>query len=301
MTVGLRISLAVSAAIISLGFAAGAQAQQASNMTFFVTSTGVGKGADLGGLAGADRHCQPLAQAAGAGGKTWHAYLSTQAPTASRRQRARPHRQGPVDERQGRRHRQGRRRTARRSNNLTKQTALTEKGDVVNGRGDTPNMHDILTGSQPDGTAFPPARTRPAATGPRAAQGAAMLGHTDRTGLRRERAVEVVELVASLARPGRRLQPGRSRQHRRRRPALLLRGELTTTLPLPHGEGASPAVFVHATDCGDVAIDRRLHRLLGAGADDTVEVVAVDRVVREWRHRQPIALTCLAESGIRFG
>jgi hypothetical protein len=184
MTVGLRISLAVSAAIISLGFAAGAQAQQASNMSFFITSTGVGKGADLGGLAGADRHCQTLAQAAGAGGKTWHAYLSTQAadgqPAVNAKDRIG---KGPwtnakgvviakdVAELHGK-------------NNLTKQTALTEKGEINNGRGDKPNKHDILTGSQPDGTAFPPGKDMTCGNWTKSGAGAAMLGHADREGLR---------------------------------------------------------------------------------------------------------------------
>src|SRR3989442_11211335 len=150
MTSRLRVSLLVSIAMLCLGTAATAQAQPA-NMSFFVTSAGPGKGADLGGLAGADKTCQTLAQAAGAGSKTWHAYLSTQGPGAvNARDRIGS---GPwqnakgavvakdVAELHGK-------------NNLTKDTALTEKGETVNGRGDTPNMHDILTGSQPDGTAF---------------------------------------------------------------------------------------------------------------------------------------------------
>src|SRR5919205_832909 len=123
--------------------ATSANAQQA-NMTFFVTSVGSGKGADLGGLEGADRHCQSLAQAAGAGGKTWRAYLSTQAsggtPAVNARDRIG---RGPwqnakgaviakdIAELHG-------------TNNLTKQTALTEKGEMVKGRGDQPNQHDIL-------------------------------------------------------------------------------------------------------------------------------------------------------------
>src|ERR1044071_5259454 len=125
-------------------------------MTFFITSVGVGNGANLGGLAGADAHCQKLAAAVGAGNRTWHAYLSTQAadgkPAVNARDRIG---KGPwqnakgvvvakdVDELHGR-------------NNLTKQTSLTEKGDIVNGRGDTPNKHDALTGTMPDGRAFPP-------------------------------------------------------------------------------------------------------------------------------------------------
>jgi hypothetical protein len=155
-------------------------AQQA-NMTFFVTSLGMGKGADLGGLAGADRHCQELAASVGAGGKTWRAYLSTQGPGAvNARDRIG---KGPwmnakgviiakdVAELHG-------------ANNLTKQTALTEKGEVNNGFSDKPNRHDILTGSQPNGTAFPPGKDMTCKNWTSSTQGAAMLGHSDRVGLR---------------------------------------------------------------------------------------------------------------------
>src|SRR5215472_352464 len=148
-----RLTILASAALMSFAWSAGAPAQQA-NMTFFVTSAGSGKGADLGGLAGADGICQQLAQAVGAGSHSWHAYLSTQAangqPAVNARDRIG---KGPwqnvkgvvvaktLDELHG-------------DNNISKQTALTEEGDVVNGRGDTPNRHDALTGSQPEGTAF---------------------------------------------------------------------------------------------------------------------------------------------------
>ena len=174
----MRISL-VSVALLSLALHVPAQAQQAT-MGFFVTSVGSGKGADLGGIAGADQHCQMLAQGAGAGSKAWRAYLSTQGPGAvNARDRIGA---GPwanakgvviakdVAELHG-------------ANNLTKQTALTEKGAVVNGRGDTPNMHDVLTGSQPDGTAFAGADDRTCGNWTKSAQGAAMVGHSDRTGL----------------------------------------------------------------------------------------------------------------------
>jgi hypothetical protein len=152
----------------------------AGGMSFFVTSAGSGKGADLGGLEGADRICKAMAGAAGAGGKTWRAYLSTQGPGAvNARDRIGA---GPwsnakgvviaknVAELHG-------------ENNLTKQTALTEKGAVVNGRGDTPNMHDILTGSKPDGTAFGNDADRTCANWTTSGKGAAMVGHSDRTGL----------------------------------------------------------------------------------------------------------------------
>lgn len=168
------------AACLAFFCAAPAQAQQA-NMTFFVTSVGTGKGADLGGLAGADRHCQQLATAAGAGARTWRAYLSTQG-TGAENARDRIGR-GPwvnvkgvtvakdAAELHG-------------ANNLTKQTALTEKGEVNNGRGDTPNRHDILTGSQPDGTAFAGSEDRTCKNWTSSTQGAAMLGHADCVGLR---------------------------------------------------------------------------------------------------------------------
>jgi len=166
-----------------LGASASAPAQQA-NMTFFVTSAGSGKGADLSGLAGSDRICQQLAQAVGAGTHTWHAYLSTQAadgqPAVNARDRIG---KGPwqnvkgvvIAKDAGELH---------GDNNITKQTALTEKGDVVNGRGDTPNRHDALTGSQPDGTAFPAGDDKTCHNWTSSTQGAAMLGHIDRQGLR---------------------------------------------------------------------------------------------------------------------
>ncbi len=182
MTTTMRTVLFASAALLTLG--AGAQAQQAG-MTFFVTSVGSGKGADLGGLAGADKHCQDLAAAAGAAGRTWHAYLSTQAaggaPAANARDRIGA---GPWTNAKGvviaksvdDLHSSG--------NKLTKQTALNEKGGVVNGRGDTPNMHDALTGSQPDGRAFAGGEDRTCKNWTSSTSGAAMLGHIDRQGLR---------------------------------------------------------------------------------------------------------------------
>ncbi len=157
-------------------------AAQQANMSFFVTSVGVGKGADLGGLAGADKHCQELAQAVGAGGKTWHAYLSTQgAGAVNARDRIG---KGPwmnakglivatsVDDLHS------------ANNKLTKQNNLSEKGEVINGRGDKPNRHDILTGSTADGKAFPPDKDMTCKNWTSSTQGAAMLGHNDREGLR---------------------------------------------------------------------------------------------------------------------
>jgi len=180
---GKTLALLASVAMLSLGGTVAAQAQaqtQAANMTFFVTSVGPGNGGDLGGLAGADAHCQRLAQAAGSSGKTWHAYLSTQgqgAVNARDRIGSGPWQNAKgvviakdVAELHG-------------ANNLTKQTALSEKGEVINGRGDTPNRHDILTGSQPDGTAFAGTDDRTCRNWTSSTQGAAMVGHSDRTGL----------------------------------------------------------------------------------------------------------------------
>jgi hypothetical protein len=168
-------------ACLTLLVGAPAQAQQA-NMTFFVTSVGPGKGADLGGLAGADRHCQQLASAAGAGSKTWHAYLSTQGAGAENaRDRIG---KGPWVNAKGARIAKDVADLHSSNNNLTKQTALTEKGEVNNGRGDTPNKHDVLTGSQPDGTAFAGSEDRTCKNWTSSTQGAAMLGHADRVGLR---------------------------------------------------------------------------------------------------------------------
>jgi hypothetical protein len=173
-----RLSLAVSLSVLGIIASGGAVAQQ-GDMSFFVTSTPIGKGGDLGGLEGADKHCQSLAAAAGAGGKTRKAYLSTQgqgAVNAKDRIGNGPWKNAKgvviakdVAELHG-------------ANNLTKQTALTEKGDVVNGRGDNPNMHDILTGTQPDGTAFAPGDDRTCGNWTRTT-GAGMVGHSDRSGL----------------------------------------------------------------------------------------------------------------------
>ncbi|WP_353857415.1 hypothetical protein [Azospirillum formosense] len=153
-------------------------------MSFFITSVGSGKGADLGGLEGADRHCQQLAQAVGAGNRDWKAYLSTQAadgrPAVNARDRIGA---GPWQNAKGQV-------IARNvedlhaTNGLTKQTGLTETGETVKGRGDTPNTHDILTGSQPDGRAFDGAEDRTCGNWTRSGtEGAAMVGHHDRIGL----------------------------------------------------------------------------------------------------------------------
>jgi hypothetical protein len=172
--------LSICVSLTFLGLAGRAAAQSSADMSFFVTSAGSGKGGDLGGLTGADQICQTRAQAVGAGGKTWRAYVSTQGPGAvNARDRIGS---GPwvnakgvviakdVAELHG-------------QNNISKATALTEAGATVNGRGDSPNMHDMLTGTQPDGSAFPAGEDRTCGNWTKSSGGSAMLGHHDRQGL----------------------------------------------------------------------------------------------------------------------
>jgi len=174
----IRIRTGVAAAAFAV---AGLAAAQSPDMTFFVTSTGSGKGADLGGLAGADKLCQTLAATVGAGGKTWRAYLSTQgAGAVNAKDRIGD---GPWQNAKGVVVAKSNADLHGASNNLNKQTAITEKGEVVNGRGDTPNRHDILTGTQPDGTAFTVAEDKTCGNWTKSGDGSAIVGHHDRTGL----------------------------------------------------------------------------------------------------------------------
>jgi hypothetical protein len=183
-----RRGIVALAVVLSAGSVVG-QAQQAPPqapaMTFFVTSTGPGKGADLGGLDGADRQCQTLAQSAGAGSKTWRAYLSTQAagnaPAVNARDRIGP---GPWQNFKGDVVAQSVDDLHSDNNKLSAQTSLTERGTMVAGMGYTPNYHDALTGSQADGRAFPTGEDKTCHNWTTSAQGAAMLGHIDRRGLR---------------------------------------------------------------------------------------------------------------------
>ena len=157
-------------------------AQDDFSMGFFITSSGPGNGADLGGLAGADAHCQTLAAAVGSGDRTWRAYLSVQATGDQIAVNARDRiGSGPwqnalgvivannVDELHG-------------ENNLNKETALNENGETVNGRGDSPNRHDILTGSQLDGTVVPGDGDSTCSNWTSSSDGSAVLGHHDRQG-----------------------------------------------------------------------------------------------------------------------
>ncbi len=185
MTTRIACIFIVSCAALALVSCAGMQSGT-NTMSFFVTSVGSGNGADFGGLAGADRHCQSLAQAAGAGGRTWHAYLSTQGkdnvPTVNARDRIG---KGPWYNAKGELIARDVDHLHSAGNNVTKQTALNEKGQIVAGRGDQPaNRHDILTGSRADGTAF--AAADPDMTCDNwtrnGTEGAAVVGHHDRQG-----------------------------------------------------------------------------------------------------------------------
>jgi len=177
------------AATASLLLASCASMTGKDPMSFFVSSTGSGKGADLGGLAGADALCQKLATAAGAGGKTWRAYLS--APGAFPSQ-ASPQGVASVNARDrigtGPWYNAKGELIARdvahlhNGNNLSKDTALDEKGNVVRGRGDNPNEHDILTGSRADGTAFAPQTDTTCKAWTSSTEGSAIVGHHDRIG-----------------------------------------------------------------------------------------------------------------------
>jgi hypothetical protein len=173
----------VAAAIVmagALGVHAREAAQANPQMSFFITSVGSGNGANLGGLAGADAHCQNLAKAVGAGNRQWRAYLSTQgsgAVNAKDRIGA-----GPWVNSKGVQIAANAAELHSDKNNLTKETQLTEKGTVVNGRGDSPNQHDILTGSNLDGTGFPAGEDHTCSNWTSQDAGSAQVGHHDRQG-----------------------------------------------------------------------------------------------------------------------
>ena len=180
-------AIVASVAVVSLGSIT-SQAQQpppqSPNMTFFVTSTGPGKGADLGGLDGADRHCQALAQNAGAGGKTWRAYLSSNAAMAGGAVNARDRiGKGPWQNFKGAVVAQNPDDLHSDNNKLSMENSLTERGTIVSGTGMTPNWHDVLTGSSPEGRAFPANMNLTCNNWTSSTFGSAMLGHADREGI----------------------------------------------------------------------------------------------------------------------
>ncbi len=162
-----------AAILISAALLFPVRAQDVS-MSFFITSAGPGDGANLGGLSGADGHCQALAEAAGAGGKTWRAYLSASTENARDRIGA-----GPWHNYNGELIAQDLDALHGDANGIGKQMGLTEKGEMVNGRGDQPNRHDILTGSNADGTA----NENTCGDWTMNGEGSAIVGHHDRMGL----------------------------------------------------------------------------------------------------------------------
>lgn len=180
MTKATILPVIASVAFLAFGASAPVQAQQ-SAMSFFITSIGLGNGGDLGGLAGADRHCQSLAQAAGAGSKTWHAYLSMQGPSGVN-----------AKDRIGNGlwfNAKGVQIAANladlhSNNKISKESGLDEKGMAVKGLGDTPNQHDMLTGTLQDGTAVPGAEDATCSnwTSSTDGQGSAVVGHYDLIG-----------------------------------------------------------------------------------------------------------------------
>jgi hypothetical protein len=184
----MRLSMLASAMLLSLSISGSVQAQQAGpqspNMTFFITSVGLGKGADLGGIAGADAQCQALATAAGAGTKTWRAYLSSTATAPGGVVNARDRiGNGPWQNFKGEVVAQSVDDLHSANNKLGMQMSLTERGNMVAGVGYTPNYHDLLTGSMPDGRAFPSNLNLTCGNWTSSNFGTAMLGHADRTGL----------------------------------------------------------------------------------------------------------------------
>jgi hypothetical protein len=177
-----KLSMLAALALAALG-APTAQAQQAT-MSFFITSVGSGKGGDLGGLNGADAHCQSLAQAAGAGNRTWRAYLSNFAPPGVTPINARDRiGNGPWHNAKGVQIAQNVDDLHSANNKINKETGLNEKGEPTKGRGDTPNQHDILTGSQPDGRAFPGNINVTCNNWTSSSIGKALVGHHDRQGI----------------------------------------------------------------------------------------------------------------------
>lgn len=171
----------VLAGVLLLGTQSACSQDQA--MSFFITSVGSGDGANLGGLAGADQHCQMLAEAAGAGDLTWRAYLSTLATSTELAVHARDRiGDGPWYNANGVMVAESLADLHSANNELSKENSLTENGDVVNGRGDDPNMHDILTGSQLDGTGFTDEDYTNCDNWTSNGEGSARVGHHDRTG-----------------------------------------------------------------------------------------------------------------------
>lgn len=181
-----QLRVTALAALASVGLVATAvHAQQAASMSFFLTSTGKGDGANLGGLEGADAHCAALAKAAGATGTNWKAYLSTVAPGGDAGINARDRiGNGPWQNVKGEVIAKDVAELHSDKNNLTKATAITEKGEGIMGRGDATNMHDILTGSDPNGMYSTAGGDTTCGNWTKNGDGSAIVGHHDRMGLK---------------------------------------------------------------------------------------------------------------------
>jgi hypothetical protein len=172
------------AALGAIGLSVGVHAQQAT-MSFFVTSAGKGDGANLGGLEGADAHCAALAKAAGSTKTNWKAYLSTTAPGGEAGTNARDRiGKGPWQNAKGMVVAKNVDELHSDTTNLTKDSALTEKGEVVSGRGDAVNMHDMLTGSDPQGLFSTAGGDTTCGNWTKSGEGSAIVGHHDRIGLK---------------------------------------------------------------------------------------------------------------------
>jgi hypothetical protein len=183
----MRLSLAVSTVLAAAGIVTGASAQQQTPMTFFVTSVGKGSGADLGGLDGADAHCNALAKAAGSTLTNWRAYLSTTAPGGDAGVNARDRiGKGPWYNSKGALIAKNVADLHSDQVNVTKQTALTEKGEPVKGSGEQPNEHDMLTGSDPEGRYSTAGGDTTCGNWTKSADGSAIVGHHDRAGLKKD-------------------------------------------------------------------------------------------------------------------
>jgi hypothetical protein len=184
MRTRIGLPLIAALALTGAGLTADVQAQQAA-MSFFITSVGKGNGADLGGIAGADAHCQALAQAAGSTATNWRAYLSTTEPGGTAGVNARERiGKGPWQNAKGTVVAKSIEDLHSASANITKQTALSEKGEVVGGRGDPVNMHDILTGSDPQGMYSTAGGDTTCGNWTKSGEGSAIVGHHDRAGLK---------------------------------------------------------------------------------------------------------------------
>lgn len=174
------IALSIAATILGLGCA---DAQDPA-MSFFLTSAGPGDGANLGGLSGADAQCQALASSVGAGGKTWRAYLSTNGINGGEVVNARDRiGSGPWVNANGVQVASNVEDLHSDNNKLNKENSISERGEQISGRGDTPNRHDILTGSNLDGTAFADGEDHSCQDWTsNSSEGSAQVGHHDRTG-----------------------------------------------------------------------------------------------------------------------